>query len=223
MNEPFVYETFDAKTVPPERYDELLAGGWRHFGTEFYRYTISVHGTELCRVRPLRIRLRDFQFSKSQRRVLRRNAGLAISLRDARIDTENTELFAKHSARFTENVPESLEYVIAAVPPCRVVEFQVRDGGCLIASSFVGLGFDSASSLYGVHDPTVDRRSIGIFTLLLEVQFAIETALTFHYLGYAYDVQSHYDYKKDFHAMEYLEWGQGWLPERRRSECLRDE
>ena len=69
----FINEEFYADAVTPAQLDRLLADGWRHFGTHFFRYNLAVYRDEIRRVIPLRIRVADFQLSKSQRRVLRRN------------------------------------------------------------------------------------------------------------------------------------------------------
>ena len=63
----------------PAEMDELWAEGWRHFGTQFFRYASSWHGGQQVRVLPLRIDLRNFLPSRSQRRVLKRNADVRVA------------------------------------------------------------------------------------------------------------------------------------------------
>ena len=67
----FINEAFHADLVASAELDQLLAGGWRHFGTHFFRYNLGIYGGEIRRVMPLRIRLADFRLSKSQRRPRR--------------------------------------------------------------------------------------------------------------------------------------------------------
>ncbi len=212
MKPPFVYEEFEAATIDAASYDALLERGWRHFGTKFYRYSISIHENELCAVVPLRIRLANFRESTSQRRVLRRNADLTVSVRPAELDEENTALFARHATRFTENVPDSFEYVLGSHPPREVLELQARLEGRLLAASYIGMGKTSISSIYGIHDPTERRRSLGVFTLLSEIALARAQRKTFHYLGYCYNTPSPYDYKKAFHGLEMCDWADEWRP-----------
>ena len=61
-------------------------------------------------------------------------------------------------------------------------------------------------------DPARAERGLGIFTLLKEIEFAIETGREFYYLGYAYDGPSFYDYKKRFRAAEAFDWRGNWIP-----------
>ncbi len=220
MELPFLYEEFQAKAVDAAMYDSLLAGGWRHFGTNFYRYAVSIHENKLCSVVPLRICLPYFLESKSQRRVLRRNSDLAMSLRAATLDEENTALFELHATRFSENVPVSLEFVLGKNPPRELLELQARLEGRLVAASYIGIGLNSISSIYGIHDPAYPKRSLGLFTLLRENAVARATGKIFHYLGYCYDTPSHYDYKKGFHGLEMYNWSGKWIPLARNAQIL---
>jgi leucyl-tRNA---protein transferase len=69
-----INEEFYANSLLPEQMDSLWAKGWRHFGTHFFRYNVGFLIDDLRFVLPLRIRLADFSFSKSQRRVRRRRS-----------------------------------------------------------------------------------------------------------------------------------------------------
>src|SRR5436309_14364020 len=102
-----INEEFYATSVTPSQLDMLLADGWRHFGTHFFRYNLGIYEDDIRRVIPLRIRLADYRPSKSQRRVLRKNADLEISVRPAVIDDETHALFENHKRRFKSGIPES--------------------------------------------------------------------------------------------------------------------
>ena len=117
--------------------------------------------------------------------------------------------------RFTENVPTSLRDFLSAHPadiPCANVAVEVRLERRLVAVSFLDLGAESASSVYAAFDPEHSARSLGIFTLLREIDHARELGKRFHYLGYAYTVPSVYDYKKSFQGVEGYDWGRCWIP-----------
>src|SRR5690349_9860732 len=95
-----INEEFFADSITPLQLDLLLAGGWRHFGTHFFRYNLGVYEFEIRAVIPLRIRLADFTFSKSQRRILRKNTDLKTILQPLSITTEKELLFGRHKKRF---------------------------------------------------------------------------------------------------------------------------
>ena len=103
-----INEEFHADAVEPAMYDILLADAWRHFGTYFFRYNFGVYEDEIRRVLPLRIRVDDLVLSKSQRRVLRRNADLETAILPIEITDETHDLFQRHKQRFKSGVPDTI-------------------------------------------------------------------------------------------------------------------
>ena len=89
-------------------------------------------------------------------------------------------------------------------------EVSVRRNGELLAASFFDVGRTSVSSIYGIFDPEERTRSLGIFTMLKEIEFTRETGRTLYYHGYAYEGESYYDYKKRFGAIEVFDWNGNW-------------
>ena len=59
-------------------------------------------------------------------------------------------------------------------------------------------------------EPSEEKRSLGILTMLLEIRYALERGKKFYYSGYAYEGSSFYDYKKRFSALESFDWNGGW-------------
>ena len=211
----FINEYFHAARVSPAQMDELLAGAWRHFGTYFFRYSIGIHGFDIRRVVPLRIRLRDHSFTKSQRRALRRNAGLEVRISPLNITPQAEQLFHKHKRRFKTGIPDSiLEFVSATMDesPAETMQLSVLDGDRLIAESYFDVGEATLSGIYGMFDPDESARGLGVFTLLKEIQFAAASGKEFYYLGYSYEGESFYDYKKRFRATEVFDWAGKWEP-----------
>jgi arginine-tRNA-protein transferase len=213
QNATVIEDAFMANRVPPEVMDQLWASGWRHFGPLFFRY--SVQEDELGGVDdilPLRIDLQRFEFSKSQRRVLRRNADLQVVLQPAERGSEAESLFQRHKARFTRHIPESLDCFLSPAPatvPCECVECRVTLDGKLVALSFLDVGSDSSSAVYGLFEPEHSPRSLGIFTMLKEIEHSQGRGCRWYYPGYATRGPSAYDYKKRFSALQSLDWESG--------------
>ncbi len=210
-----INEEFYAEAISPAQLDLLLADGWRHFGTHFFRYNLGMYEDEIRRVLPLRIRLTDFNFSKSQRRVLRRNSDLNVKIQPIAITDETHDLFDRHKRRFKSGVPDSIDDFLSHDPanePTTGIEVNARLNDELLAASFFDVGKASVSSIYGIFEPTEHARSLGIFTMLKEIEYARETGKTFFYPGYAYEGESFYDYKKRFSALEQFDWKSEWLP-----------
>lgn len=209
----FINEDFDAESISPQQLDRLLADGWRHFGTRFFRYSLAFHELEMRRVIPLRIPLARFSISKSQRRVLRRNRDAEAAIAECVIDTQAEELFHLHKQRFKRDVPASVrDFIGVSRSPVDTRELRVSLGGRRCAISYFDVGENSVSGVYAMFDPSLANRSLGIFTILKEIEFAIENEKDFYYLGYCYEGNSFYDYKKRFRAAELYDWRGTWTP-----------
>ncbi|MCA1624489.1 MAG: arginine-tRNA-protein transferase [Acidobacteria bacterium] len=209
----FINEEFYASKVSPQRMDALWENGWRHFGTQFFRYNLALQEGKICRVLPLRIRLSDFSFSKSQRRIFKKNQDLQTVVRPIEITDEKENLFERHKRRFKSSVPASLYDFLsfdAAKTPCEALEICAYKNEKLLAASFFDVAARATSGIYAVFEPEETSRSLGIFTMLLEIDFALAKGKSFYYQGYAYEGNSFYDYKKRFHALEKFDWNKHW-------------
>jgi leucyl-tRNA---protein transferase len=208
-------EYFIRNHITPDQLDWLLAQGWRHFGTWFYRYAVSTHWGGLRHVLPLRIVLDQFAPSRSQKRVIAKNRDLRIVIRPSFIDDAKETLFYVHRERFDDNIPDSLYTFLSGEPatvPCTNHELCAYDGDRLLAVSFLDVGAASTSAVYAMFDPAESPRSLGIFTMLEAIRYSRERGCRYYYPGYAYRESSIYDYKKKFTALESLDWDEGWRP-----------
>jgi leucyl-tRNA---protein transferase len=211
----FIHEEFYTDTVTPAQLDTLLADGWRHFGTNFFRYSLGVYEFDIRLVIPLRVRLSKFSLSKSQRRVLRDNADVEVSIRPIEITGESVTLFERHKTRFRSGVPDSIYDFLSDDParvPCEGREVLVRLDGRLIAASYFDVAETGVSAIYGMFDPDLPQRSLGIFTMLTEIEFAADAGKELYYQGYSYEGPSFYDYKKRFRGTESFDWKGNWKP-----------
>ncbi|CAN5365121.1 hypothetical protein BH20ACI2_BH20ACI2_08400 [soil metagenome] len=208
-----INEEFYTDSVTPEQFDLLLLEGWRHFGRHFFRYNLGIYENEIRLVLPLRVRLADFRLSKSQRRVLRRNADAEVNIGPVTLADETMNLFELHKRRFKTGAPSTIyDFLAPEAEPVEVLEINIRREGRLIAASFFDVGETSISSIYGIFDPDETVGSLGIFTMLCEIDYAFAQGKTHYYHGYAYEGQSFYDYKKRFSALEMFDWRGRWLP-----------
>ncbi|HRI14755.1 MAG TPA: arginine-tRNA-protein transferase [Verrucomicrobiota bacterium] len=212
---PRVEQVTQRLCVMPTEMDELWSQGWRHFASVFFRYSVTVHEGRVVTVVPLRIRLEDWKASTSQARIARRNGDLEVAFVRPGLDAEHRHLFHRHVQRFTSNVPEHLENFVGPDPgrrraevayPCECIEVSVRRQGVLVAASYLDVGRESASSVYGMFDLAEGRRSLGIATLLWEIGYARERGCRFLYPGYVFAEPSPYDYKKRLGALEAYDW-----------------
>jgi arginine-tRNA-protein transferase len=189
-------------------------------GYSIIRHNFAVCRGRICRTIPLRVRLDvPLKFSKSQRQILRRNADLEVRCAPIQITPEKEMLFLQHTQRFRDQQPLTIYSFLhseAHIIPVAGLEYSVFDGKKLIASSFFHLGDKTVSGTYCFFDPQYSKRSLGTFTMLLELQRAQEMGKAFYYHGYCYDVPSQFDYKLNFHNLEALNWkSNAWTPQPR--------
>ena len=216
---PLIMEEFTRSVVLPEQLDSLLNLGWRHFGRHFFRYSLFLGENRMHWVQPVRVNLPHLTLSTSQRRILRRNGDLTVSVGKPVADAEHQDLFLRHRTRFATNVPERLTDFLGdnlERYPCPMVEVAARRNGVLVAASYLDVGVTCASSVYALFDPAEARRSLGIATMLWEIRHAADRGCSHYHPGYAFHEPSEMDYKKQFAGSEWFDWQGNWRPLPRR-------
>lgn len=208
-----VDESIPMQALHPEVFDDYLEDGWRLLGYTMVRHNYSVCRNQFCLTIPLRIRLSGFTFSKSQRQLLRRNAGLKVNYRAISIGEQQEALFTKHSIRFGERRPAHLASFLgpnAHREPVTGMEFSIQQqDGPILAYSYVHIGHQSFSGTYCFFDPDFGNLSLGTYTMLIEIEKARQLGKKYYYHGYCYNVPSQFDYKLNFNNLEALDWKSG--------------
>jgi arginine-tRNA-protein transferase len=132
-----------------------------------------------------------------------------------RISDKHEALFEKHASRFQHNRPLSIYGFFSAwshLMPCSGAQIEVFKDGKLLAVSYFHIGAESVAGNYCIYDPEESERSLGTFTMLLELQMSIRMGKRFYYPGFVYDLPSEFDYKLNFNNMEYFDWWGNWYP-----------
>ena len=208
-------QSFLCLEAAPAKMDQLWAEGWRHFGILFFRYRLAAHGDKQFSVLPLRVDLKRFTLTRSQKRVLAKNHDTRTVIRPAIVDARRENLFAKHIVRYKENIPSSLFDFMSPVPasvPCLNLELCIYLNETLVGVTYLDLGQTATSAVYAMFEPAEAKRSLGILMMLQSIQFSRERGYRYYYPGYAYREPSAYDYKKRLTGLEYLDWAAGWKP-----------
>lgn len=220
-------ERHPMEELAPEVFDQFLVRGWRLLGQSLVRHNFSVCRGEICHTIPLRIRLDDFEPSKSQRQLLRRSNALVVKHSPIRFSRQKFLLFDLHTQRLQERQPSSLASFLnpfSAQVPVKGQEYRIYLDKKMVACSFFHLGAEAVSGTYCIFDPAYGQYSLGTYTMLLELLLAKELGKKYYYHGYAYNVPSQFDYKLNFTALESMNWETGeWkaidrLPVRRWSD-----
>jgi arginyl-tRNA--protein-N-Asp/Glu arginylyltransferase len=198
---------FAADRLDGDSYHELMDRGFRRSGRMFYRTYCGA-----CRACvPLRVPVATFAPTRSQRRVLRRNADVAITMRPPRFSTDAFELYQRY---LRHQHPDSVqgedeasfrEAFCAEVVDS--VEVRYTLGERLVAVSLLDVCARSLSSVYHFFDPDHARRSLGVFSVLAEIEQAKRIGVPFYYLGYWVQGSRTMQYKADYGPHELLRDG----------------
>lgn len=191
--------------------DELTQAGFRR--SQHIAYRPACDGCDACV--SVRIPAEAFAFSRSQRRVMARNADLTRDLVEAEATTEQFDLLRRYLLHRHPKGGMSgmgwLDYV-AMVEDTSVrthlIEHRLpsTDGGPgdLIGVCLTDLLSDGLSMVYSFFDPRLESRSLGRFAILDHIRQAVSARLPYVYLGYWVKGSRKMDYKADFRPMEQL-------------------
>lgn len=211
-NTPFV--------LSPESLDWYLGKGWYRMGANIFTTHFLFFQERHYSAIWIRIDLRTFSFSKSQRKLLRRNAKLFdIDCGPRVIDAERNDLYQRYAAAFdgrlSPTISDSLEDFDGRETIFNTWETTVRDrvSGQLVGVSYFDLGDDAAASILGIYDPQLKSFSLGYYTMLLEMQHCMDKGMHYYYPGYVVPSYKRFDYKLRLGPSEFYDLRtDGWKP-----------
>lgn len=169
--------------LPPLLYHDLMDAGFRRSGKLIYQPVCR--GCRECR--PIRVPVQRFRSSKSQRRCIRRNADLHVSIEPAQPSDEKFSVYLQYMAgwhaapRDSRSQFESFLYD----SPVDTIDFTYRDAlGRLLAVGICDVCNRSLSSVYFYFQPAESRRGLGTFGAITEIECARSRGIPYYYLGY---------------------------------------
>ncbi|TVQ53409.1 MAG: arginyltransferase [Rhodobacteraceae bacterium] len=170
--------------------DELSLRGFRRSQSVAYRPSCPNCSSCLS----TRIPVADFEPTRSQRRVARRNADLVRRACAPWATEEQYQLFRRYlDARHADGGMAEMDAgefaaMIEETPVrSRIVEYHDRTlprGETLVAACLTDVTTDGLSMVYSFFDPALADRSLGGFMILDHIEIAREAALPYVYLGY---------------------------------------
>lgn len=166
-------------------YSRLSLMGFRRSGAHLYRPQCkSCNACISCRI-PVDL----FRINRSQRRCLKANQDLSISVK-TEVDTqEHYNIYAKYiELRHNDGdmYPPSPEQYHAFLTRewdlTEFIEFRLADQ--LVAVAVCDTLHDGLSAVYTFYDPDVELRALGKLAILTQIELARERGLPYLYLGY---------------------------------------
>jgi arginine-tRNA-protein transferase len=171
-----------------EKCEALILRGWRRFGSMYFRPICQE-----CRAcESLKIDSEHYTFSKSERRILRKNSSWHTIIRHPTMTRDHLELFERyhrykhHTRSWDEPKVDPKNYYASFVQGHGDFGFEILyfHDGRLIAVDLVDILEEGISSLYCYYDPEYASCSLGRYTLLEQIRLAQRLGLKWIYLGY---------------------------------------
>lgn len=189
-------------------YSHLAQAGFRRTASVFYAPRCV--GCNACV--PLRVVVAGFRPNRRFRRVLARNADLAVEFRDARGEAEHFHLYRRYiSGRHAlgSMYPPSAKQFLHLSEPYGVetLILEVREQDRLIAAAVTDVLDRSLAAVYTYFDPELADRSLGVFAILQQIAECRRRGVPHLYLGYWIDELRKMRYKADYRPAEVLRDG----------------
>ena len=185
--------------LSPAELDQYLARGWFRMGQLIFTTRFIFFNQRLYTCVWLRLPVGEYRPKKRLRKLMRRNAArFRVEYGPMRIDRDKEVLYLRYRIDRDRFSTESLQSSLLDYNGNSVYdtwESRVYDGDKLIAFSLFDLGKTSIESITGVYDPDYSQYSLGLYTMLLEVEFAQQRGMAFYYPGYVVPGYEPFAYK----------------------------
>ena len=162
----------------------------------------------------IRLGLDQYSIKKRHRKIKSRVENrFTITCGEVTLRDEHQRLYEQHKSRFKGFIHATLDEYLHAGFHSTVfdtMQICVFDGDQLIAASYFDLGERSMASLIGMYDEAYADYSLGIYTMLKEIEFGQSTLRRWYYPGYVLDKPSSFDYKLQLGNMEYYTPSKRW-------------
>ncbi len=174
------YMDMDLKT-----YNELIQFGFRRSGGYLYRPHCG-HCNECVSVR---IKVHQFNLSRNDKRNLNKNADITIHTVNGKFQEEHFDLYhryinSRHPGGSMEN-PTRADYhrfLICNWADTLFIEFRL--GKQLLAVAVTDVTSTGYSAVYTFFEPGLQKRSLGHYAILRQIELCRENDLPYLYLGY---------------------------------------
>ncbi len=195
--------------------DTLSKQGFRRSQNVLYRPSCS----ECSACLSARIRVADFEPSRTQRRVARRNLGMLRNATSPWATEDQFALFRRYldhrhaSGGMADMDIFEFAAMIEETPiRSRVIEYTLGPAADdherpLAAVCLTDVFDDGVSMVYSFYDPDLTQQSLGTYLILDHIALAREAGLAYVYLGYWVPGSPKMGYKAGFSAVEIYKGG----------------
>lgn len=189
--------------LPQSIYQQFMDAGFRRSGNVLYQPICPT--CRLCV--PIRVCVKEFRPSKSQRRCRRKNTDLSVAVNPLFPSDEKFDLYRRYISGWHHSPSDDYASFSAYLygSPTNSIEFEYRDSSSrLLAVGICDYSEEFLSSVYFYFDPADAHRGLGTFGALYEIEYAAEQSIAYYYLGYWVKGCRSMEYKAAFRPCQLL-------------------
>lgn len=209
---------------PATVYNQLIMQGFRRSGEFVYKPGC----TDCSACVPVRIVASEFSTRRVDRRNLTLNQDLDTSYVEAKYTDEYFDLYrryldARHPDGGMDN-PEAADFERFLLNPWGETLFvSVRLKSRCVAIAVTDATPSGLSAVYTFFDPALDKRSLGRYCILQQIELCRKWAFPYLYLGYWVNGCQKMQYKTDYRPQEHFENGTWRRPQAATGDKLHNE
>jgi arginine-tRNA-protein transferase len=193
--------------------EALIERGWRRFGSMFFRPICA----KCTACESIKINVENYRFSKSERRILRKNPNTRVHIQLPQVTQAHLDLFEKYHSHMKDKRGWSHEktspqhYYMSFVHGHGDFGYEVLYyiDDVLVGIDLIDILPSGISSIYFYYDPDYSEYSLGTYSMLEQISMAKEKELAWIYLGYYVQGCQSLAYKsryKPYHVLQGRPW-----------------
>jgi arginine-tRNA-protein transferase len=188
---------------------KMLERGWRRFG--------NMHFVPVCKncndCKTIRLDIANYKFSKSEKRIFRKNQDVDVYINSPTLTLEHINLFNKYHKYMTKKKGWDVNqitkdeyyrsYVVGAHDYGKELLYFLDNK--LIAVALLDVMKEGYSAVYCYYDHDYENRSLGKFSIILQINLAKQNKVPYLFLGYW--IKDHYSmgYKENYKPFDILQ------------------
>ena len=191
------------RIITSSNYQRLSDYGFRRSGGHLYRPRCN--HCQACIA--VRVPVDQFKATRGQRRNQRRNQDLRVVVEQARFTQRHYHLYERYiSLRHTDGdmyPPSEDQYRSFLLSSWAKTSFICTyEGQRLLSVAVTDQLEDGLSAVYTYFEPNVQRRGLGVFSILQQIELCQSLGLSYVYLGYWIKESQKMSYKSQYRPLQ---------------------
>ncbi|VAW95774.1 Arginyl-tRNA--protein transferase [hydrothermal vent metagenome] len=192
------------------QYQTLSKIGFRRSGEHIYR----PHCSDCTACIPVRLTVNDFKPNRNQRRILKLNSNIKVTVCNSDFSDEHYRLYQRYiksrhpgGGMDDDDVKSYKSFITSSWSDTYLYEFRIDSK--LVAIAVTDHLNDSISAVYTFFDPNYSKNSLGVYSVLWQIEYGVKNKLLWLYLGYWIKDCKKMSYKDNYRPIEYFD-GTNW-------------